>query len=207
MISPSLSVTPVAELVRHVQKRDVLAQKSFEALYMLSQRSILKHIEYMVKDKRVAEELCQDTFLAAWTSLRQKDPNVPLDFDRWLHRIAANNAITYLRHERHYKFIPLPEEEADAYQAIPPLASQEPGTEEHICNLTSVDQLLDQLSPTARLCLILYVQWGFSQKEIAEILGGVDPRRVNDHIRRARQPLRRLYPDLIDKQKMQKKEA
>ena len=203
MVQPSKQITisvdmPDAEIVWHVQRRDSLAEIAFEVLFMRYRRSIFAHLQHLVGDRGAAEDLSQEAFTAAWISIKNMDKE--LAFNSWIHRIAANKAIDYLRHQKKIQFSALPEDEPKEYQVQRPLASEEPGAEEIICDRDSVEQLLKQVSPQARACLLLHVQWGFSQKEIAEILDLPDPRRVNDYIRRARQPLRHLYSHLLQSQ-------
>jgi RNA polymerase sigma factor (sigma-70 family) len=201
MVSPSRdtassSQANIDKLVMHIQQRDSNARVAYEELYMRYVHSVYRHVKYCVQDPHVAEELTNDIFLSVWIGLPRKSESAP--FDAWLFKIASNRVVDYWRETQKERCVPLPDDELEdgIGQPIPSLASSEPGVEEIVCDQDSVKRILDRLNPTVRFCVILHVQWGFSQKEIAEKLD-VDPRRVNDYIRRASKALCGLYPDRV----------
>ncbi len=201
MVSPSRdtassSQANIEKLVMHVQQRDSSARIAYEELYMHYVHSVYRHVKHLVQDPHVAEELTNDIFLSVWIGLPRKSQSAP--FDAWLFKIASNRVVDYWREAQKEHCVPLPDDEPEdgIGQPIPPLASSGPGVEEIVCDQDNVKRILDRLNPTVRFCIILHVQWGFSQKEIAEKLA-IDPRRVNDYIRRASKALCGLYPDLV----------
>lgn len=206
MVSPSrdtASSSHIEELVMQVQQRGSAARMAYGELYMYYFHPVYRHVKHAVRDPHIAEELTNEIFLTAWIALPRKSPNAP--FEAWLFKIASNEVIDYWRKAQKEQSIPLPEDDPEdgSWQSVLPLASSEPGVEDIVCDQDNVKHILDRLNPIVRFCVILHVQWGFSQKEIAEKLG-VDPRRVNDYIRRASKALCGLYPDRVAAKPLQR---
>jgi len=64
------------------------------------------------------------------------------------------------------------------------------GHEDHICDLEWLKYILEQMPHQQKVCLLLQEQWGFSQKEIAELLH-ISEKCVSAYISRGHQWLRK----------------
>ncbi len=125
------------------------------------------------------------TFFQAWEKLPEL--HNPQQFKPWLYCIATNKAKSFLRQEkRRWSYQPLPDDE----EHIPGVFLNVPGPEERVAEEDWLKQALRALEPQCRACLLLYVVVGFSQREIAALLG-IRESTVSGNVCRGREHLRR----------------
>ncbi|HLI07998.1 MAG TPA: RNA polymerase sigma factor [Ktedonobacteraceae bacterium] len=169
---------------------------AFESLVVAYEPRIRRMIYSMTNDMQLTQDLCQETFLAAYRSLSRMNGE-ELRFAPWLYRIALNQVRTEWRRRKHVSLIPfLPpqgNEEVFNEQGEEFLVS-EVQFEEQVVELDLVRQVLAQLPPTSALCLLLDAE-GFSYNEIAETLHD-SLSAVRSRLSRARQSFQRLYRQL-----------
>lgn len=133
-------------------------QKRYEALVQAYNKDVYRYAYWLVKDKHIAEDIVQETFLRAWRSLDSlKDEKAA---KAWL--------ITILRRENARRF------ERKQFNLV--------DIEDHSVadvNATSTEQQIenewlrrqiDKLAPEYKEPLLLQVIGGFSGDEIAEML-------------------------------------
>ncbi|MDD2437613.1 MAG: RNA polymerase sigma factor [Massilibacteroides sp.] len=108
-----------------------------------------------------AEEAMQDAFLKIFTRISQYDRTK--NFEVWMHRIAVNTAIDYVR-----KQVPLIEELVE--NRIEPKEEDDNDAEELTLSVEKVKKGITQLAPGYRLILTLYLFEGYDMEEIAMIL-------------------------------------
>ena len=133
-------------------------QKRYEALVQAYNKDVYRYAYWLVKDKHVAEDIVQETFLRAWRSLDSlKDEKAA---KAWL--------ITILRRENARRF------ERKQFNLV--------DIDDHSvadANATSTEQQIenewlrrqiDKLAPEYKEPLLLQVIGGFSGDEIAEML-------------------------------------
>lgn len=65
------------------------------------------HIFFMVHDIDVTDDICQETFIKAYTALDRY--NATFQFSTWLYRIATNTALDFLRRKRAVSLEDIPE--------------------------------------------------------------------------------------------------
>jgi RNA polymerase sigma-70 factor, ECF subfamily len=188
------SITSADQTKQHdlVQRAKVRDRVAFERLYELYKQPIWNRLFYLIRDRESAYDLFQETFIRAWNSLPSlKDIE---QFEPWLHRIAANIAVDYLRHEKKLLFLPFSQddEEAETISVLPHAS----GPEERIGEKECIEQAFQYLSPRHRTCLLLHDQWGFSQREIASLLH-ISEKSVSAYMVRGREQFRQLYLRLI----------
>jgi len=176
----------------------VLARDGREAAYRelihRYERPVFSLIFRMVRDRALAEDLAQDTFVKVLNALESYRPEYK--FSSWIFKIANNVAIDQLR-RRELDTLSLDgspdartreEVEATALQAVDrtetPLAeleSRELGT--------VIEQAIARLRPEYRACILLRHVEGRSYEEIAETLD-LPLGTVKTYIHRARHELR-----------------
>ncbi len=100
-----------------------------------------------------AADLVQDVFLKLPRAARQFRGDAP--FGAWLRRMAANATVDQLRERR--RLVPLDE------------AQSELSSEASAANAIEAQGLLDRLSPTARLVLLLHAVEGYTHTEMAAL--------------------------------------
>jgi len=74
------------------------SQKAFEELVTRHQASVYHIVFRIVRDKEMASDLVQETFMKAFSSL--KSYRSEYRFSTWLYKIAANASIDHLRKKR-----------------------------------------------------------------------------------------------------------
>jgi RNA polymerase sigma-70 factor, ECF subfamily len=178
----------LAQTVRKAQKGDHAA---FVSLYQRYKASVWKRLTYFVSEHEAVQDLFQETFLRAWQKLPELKSGVP--FESWLKRIAANLAIDYLRHEKRVLFVSL--SEGDGESVAMSILWSAVGPEAEFDLREGIRLALQALPPQNRTCLLLQDQWGFSQREIAQLLQ-ISEKSVSAYVSRGRERLRRAYLNL-----------
>lgn len=136
----------------------------------------------MLGNRADADEATQETFLAAWRSL--KGFRLEARFATWLYRLAVNVCLERIRREARRRALgnghgtPLPR--------LPRAEAEGPGAD--------VRAALARLDPGYRACVILRDVQGWSYQEIAEMLG-VPVGTVRSRIARGRDALRLALHD------------
>ncbi len=130
------------------------------ALFDRYHREIYGYLAKMLRDRQLAEDLLQETFLRAFRARRQlsqiENPRA------WLYRIATNLALDACKRRRRFAWLP--------WNAS---RSTEGGADigETVSTGSAVDQALRQMPPDDRSILMLYDHFGFTITELAETLG------------------------------------
>jgi RNA polymerase sigma-70 factor (ECF subfamily) len=167
---------------------------AFRELLRRYERPVFSLIYRMVRDRALAEDLSQDTFVKVLNALDSYRPE--FKFSSWVFKIANNVAIDQLR-RRELDTLSLDgspdartqdEIEATALQAtsrgetpLAELESRELGT--------YIEQAIGKLRPEYRSCILLRHVEGRSYEEIAEALD-LPLGTVKTYIHRARHELR-----------------
>ncbi len=183
--SPGNSIVGTAqtEMVELARQGDA---RGFTALFQSYNAQICTYLARMVGNDDIGRDLAQETFLRAWKSLPSIEDE--LRFKPWLYRIATNVARSHLRHERLIRWLPWVEHEDGLHAEQLRVAGPEERTGEMEC----VEWVLAQLAPQCRVCLLLQLVAGFSQREIAEALG-ISEKSVGAYVSRGREQFRRSY--------------
>jgi len=176
------------------------AETAYRELVRRYERPIFSLVYRMVRDRELAEDLSQETFIKALNALESYRPEYK--FSSWIFKIANNAAIDQLR-RRELDTLSLegsphastPEAvEATALQigsrgesALDAVASIELGGE--------IEKAIAQLRPEYRSCILLRHVEGYAYEEIAQILD-LPLGTVKTYIHRARHELRRALEHL-----------
>jgi RNA polymerase sigma-70 factor (ECF subfamily) len=164
---------------------------AFTALFERYNAPICRYLARLVGDDELGCDLAQDTFLAAWRAL--PDAEVESYFAPWLYRIATNLARSHLRRSRLIRWLPWGEQGGRHPLAHPSIA----GPEEQAGEAERIRLALAEVSPKNRSCLLLQVEAGFSQREIAALLN-INEKSVSAYISRGRKQFRQAYRRLED---------
>jgi RNA polymerase sigma-70 factor (ECF subfamily) len=70
-------------------------QEAYQQLMQKYQEPIRRHVHRMVRDKGMVDDLVQESFIKAFTSLGSYSSDYA--FSTWLYKIATNHTIDYLR--------------------------------------------------------------------------------------------------------------
>ena len=160
----------------------MLVERHKEMVFTLAYR--------MLKNREDAEEISQDAFLKAYSSLRKfrKDSK----FSTWIYRIVYNMAVSQLRkNKREIHSLDDQERQVDLED-----------THEKMDQLEAVDrqkyirQALEQLNPDEQTIMTLYYQDDHSVGEIADITQ-MTHSNVKVKLHRARKKLHATLGDLL----------
>jgi len=137
----------------------------------------------MIKNSEAVYDLAQDTFLKAWQNISRLQGEK--QFRSWLYSIATR---VVLSHERHVKLIQwLPWKEPDE-GGPDKLVDRFEGTIE---DQQLLQFALTQVSFKYRRCVVLNIVEGYSQPEIAELLG-INKNSVSKYVTRGLEKLRQI---------------
>jgi RNA polymerase sigma-70 factor (ECF subfamily) len=176
-----------------LQARDGL-EAAYRELIRRYERPIFSLIYRMVRDRALAEDLSQETFIKALNAIESYRPE--FKFSSWIFKIANNAAIDQIR-RRELNTLSLDgsphattadEIEATALQVssrglspLEALESRELGG--------MIEQAIGRLRPEYRSCILLRHVEGLAYEEIAELMN-LPLGTVKTYIHRARNELR-----------------
>lgn len=156
----------------------------FGELVARHRERIYRFVVVKVKDRTVAEDLAQDTFVEAYRSLARFDGRSR--FSTWLCGIALNLTRNYLNRapERKHSFAPAAVMESMVSPASSPLENTLRAE-----RLASLERLLDALPEDLREPLLLVTLDELSYEEAGRLLG-IPAGTVKSRVFRARRELR-----------------
>ncbi len=130
----------------------------FRELYEREYTNVYRSVRAIVLDPGAAEDLTQEAFVKAYRARHGYKPTAPVG--AWLHRIAVNTAISYLRRQKLARVLPVR------------LYTPATGSEYDEADARSVvEQALAELSPKLRAVVALHYFQGYTRDEIAAALG------------------------------------
>ncbi|MBA2395203.1 MAG: RNA polymerase sigma factor [Ktedonobacteraceae bacterium] len=177
------------------------SMEAFEALVIYYEPRIRRIIYAMTHDVHLTQDLCQETFLAAYRALpRMKGEE--LRFAPWLYRIALNQVRSEWRRRKHVMILPFSQPMGGDEVFDEPNEEylvSEVRFEESIVEADMVQRVLAQLPSASAMCLLLDAE-GFTYKEIADTLQE-SLSAVRSRLSRARQAFQRLYRNLDQEDK------
>lgn len=182
------------ELAKKVKQGD---RHSFDVLVSRHKRQLYSKIYRMTRSHHITDELLQETFLKLYTNIHQYKEEY--NFYPWLHRIAVNLTINYLKKEKkRRKDRSLEEEMEERY--MQPAKHNNPFNPEIAFQRTERDSnilaAMQKLTPIYRATLVLRVFDGLSYKEIADTLN-CNMGTVMSRLNRARSQLKDLLKEYL----------
>lgn len=172
-------------------------QGAYEQLMAKYREPIRRHVSRMVRDKGQVDDLVQESFIKAFTSLDSYSSEYA--FSTWLYKIATNHTIDYLRKKKLATFSidqPAPGRPHDDRPYELPDTTYRP--DRHVMadqRRALIQEAIDALPPKYHRVIVMRHQQEMSYDEIAEALD-LPLGTVKAHIFRARAL---LYKYLRDK--------
>jgi RNA polymerase sigma-70 factor (ECF subfamily) len=160
-------------------------QKGFSALYNKYKNRVFGFLFKMTGERNVAEDLLQETFLAAYRNAFQFDRT--RSFLSWLFGIAHKRTIDYFRHAR--------VETDHRTEAMESVGSRIEAPDDELANRNMrriVNSAVEALDPFQREVFLLRELGGVPFKEIAEMMKCP----INTALGRMRLALRNIRKDL-----------
>jgi RNA polymerase sigma-70 factor (ECF subfamily) len=163
--------------------------RAFERLVERHQEHVVTNCRYMTRSSADAEDLAQEVFVKAYFALAEFERRS--SFKSWLQRIKVNHCLNFLKKKRGRLFVDVeaPELAGDPALAVKPRAERLAASGEH---REIIGEILDAMSETLSVPLILCDMDGLSYQEIADSLE-IGLSAVKMRIKRAREEFRRLF--------------
>lgn len=175
-------------------------EKAYRELIGRYERPVFSIIYRLVRDRELAEDLAQDTFIKVLNAIDRYDPKHK--FSSWIFRIAHNTAIDRLR-KREVDTLSLDgsphaqTQEAIEATRIVAVATEE-SPEEFTANREigeAIEAAIARLRPEYRTAIVLWHVEGRPYDEIAQIME-IPLGTVKTYIHRARNELRKYLAHL-----------
>ncbi len=145
--------------------------RAFEVLFSKHEQSLYNYILYLVRNKDLADDIFQETFIKAITTIKLGKYTETGKFRSWISRISHNLVIDYFRSEQKQNTISNEEYDFDLFNnsrfsddTVEALLVKEQV-------MTDVKRLVDSLPDTQREVLNMRYYRDMSFKEIADITG------------------------------------
>lgn len=180
--SSTLDGVQVAEFQRELDAGNLRVAGSWLVTHCAD--DVLGLCTALVRDRILAEDLAQDTFGKAFTSLSSYRGDASPR--TWLLTIARNRCLDYLRRRRHTGLISSDPDAGDTTASDAPLPADLLGDRDE------VSEALDALDETQRALIILRFRHGLSFDELSEVFGikaGTARMRVSRALSRIRESL------------------
>jgi RNA polymerase sigma-70 factor (ECF subfamily) len=169
-------------------------EAAYRELIRRYERPVFALLFRMLRDRELAEDLAQETFIKALNAIESYRPE--FKFSSWIFKIANNAAIDHLR-RRELDTLSLDgSPHAETPEAMQATALQIGGRQESPLDAVEarelggmIEQAIGRLRPEYRSCILLRHVEGRAYEEIAEILN-LPLGTVKTYIHRARNELR-----------------
>lgn len=145
--------------------------KAFDELLVRYQEKLYGYIFFIVRQTVLAEDLFQETFIKAITTIRQGNYAESGRFGAWLTRIAHNLIIDYFRQDKSDCVISNDETEKDLFNDI---SLSDDDMETKLVNkqvLSDIRRLINALPAPQREVVYMRFYQDLSFREIADITG------------------------------------
>jgi RNA polymerase sigma-70 factor (ECF subfamily) len=189
---PELAARTDQEIVALARGGEEAAYRELVRRY---ERPLFSLLYRMVRDRELAEDLAQETFVKALNAIESYRPE--FKFSSWIFKIANNAAIDHLRRRELDTLSLQGSPHAETPEAVEATALQIGDRQESPLEEVEARELggeieaaIARLRPEYRSCILLRHVEGRAYEEIAEILG-LPLGTVKTYIHRARNELRR----------------
>jgi RNA polymerase sigma-70 factor (ECF subfamily) len=189
---PELATRTDQEIVALARGGEEAAYRELVRRY---ERPLFSLLYRMVRDRELAEDLAQETFVKALNAIESYRPE--FKFSSWIFKIANNAAIDHLRRRELDTLSLQGSPHAETPEAVEATALQIGDRQESPLEEVEARELggeieaaIARLRPEYRSCILLRHVEGRAYEEIAEILG-LPLGTVKTYIHRARNELRR----------------
>lgn len=145
--------------------------EAFNVLLDRYESKVFTYINFIVRNKEVAEDLFQDTFMRVVATLKGGKYAEQQKFSAWLMRITHNILVDYFRHLKNEKNISNDENEVDLFNDIK--LADENNVETQMIkmqNLNGVERIIKMLPENQQEIINLRYYQDMSFKEIAVML-------------------------------------
>ncbi len=162
--------------------------RAFEELVARYQKKVVTNCRFLSRSVDDAQDLAQEVFVKIFFALPRFERRS--SFNTWVQRIKANHCMNFLKKQAGKVFVSVddPDLEGNPETTLSVDATYSSAMEER----QQITEVLDSMSDTLRVPLLLRDMDGFSYQEIADTLG-VGLSAVKMRIKRARTEFRELH--------------
>jgi len=142
-------------------------EAAFETLVRRHQNRVFGYIKMMVKDGQLAEDIFQDVFIKAVTTMKRGSYNEEGKFLPWILRIAHNQVIDTFRRNKRFPTV----DGSDDFDIFNVIKDDEKNVDQQLIEEqihSDVKKLIDFLPEEQQSVLRMRLYSGMSFKEIAE---------------------------------------
>lgn len=141
--------------------------RAFERLYRLHSGRVMGLCLRMTRQRDIAEDCVQQTFVRAWRSLSAFEGRSA--FGSWLHRIAVNEVLTYSRNRgTRQEATSLAADDEDG-AALDRIGDSSVAADSG--DVMDIEAAIASLPAGSRHVVVLQAVYGYSHEEVAEMLG------------------------------------
>ncbi len=159
---------------------------AFEQLVKQYEYHVLRTIASIISDEQAAQDVAQETFLAAWCDLAKlKEKH---KFGGWLNQIAINLSRHWLRDQRKYY------QDTASLTGVVCLLQEQRHNREKLRQ--RVWEAIDELGEDHREAVILHYISGYTYREISDMLS-VPVSTIQGRLQKARNQLRKEFLDMV----------
>lgn len=144
---------------------------AFDELLLRHQKNVYNYIYFIIRNREMAEDVFQETFIKAFTTIKQGRYTENGKFRAWIMRIAHNLVIDYFRQERSENTVSNDETEIDLLNNANLCDNTIEDRLIYSQILEDVKKLIHYLPPSQREVLEMRYYQELSFKEISEQTG------------------------------------
>jgi RNA polymerase sigma-70 factor (ECF subfamily) len=187
--SGSSLADPDEQLLQQAREAPEGDLRAFEKLVLRHQRRVVANCRYITRDPNNAEDLAQEVLVKAFFGLRGFEGRST--FGSWLQRIKINHCLNYLKKQAGRSYVGVEERDVEEFDQLKvhATAEQQAGV---ISDRQLISQVLDSMSNTLRIPLLLCDMDEFSYEEVAQSLR-ISLSAAKMRIKRAREEFRERY--------------
>jgi RNA polymerase sigma-70 factor, ECF subfamily len=185
----SAAADPDEDLLQEARKAPEGDLRAFERLVLRYQRRVVANCRYITREPNNAEDLAQEVLVKVFFGLRGFEGRS--SFGGWLNRIKINHCLDHLRRQTYQSFVGIEEQHVNEFDQLKDLATAEK-LAEAISDQRKIAEVLDSLSSSLRIPLILSDMDGLTYEEVAHTLG-ISLSATKMRIKRAREIFRDQY--------------
>jgi RNA polymerase sigma-70 factor, ECF subfamily len=163
--------------------------RAFEQLVLRHQSRVVANCRYITRDQNNAEDLAQEVLVKVFFGLRGFEGRS--SFGGWLNRIKVNHCLDHLKRQSSRSFVGIEEQHVNEFDQLKDLATAGK-LPEAIGDQQRIAKILDTLSSSLRVPLILCDMDGLTYEEVAQTLG-ISLSATKMRIKRARELFRDQY--------------
>jgi len=137
--------------------------RAFESLYKMHCAKVMGLCMRMTRQREVAEDCVQQTFIKAWRSLGAFEGRSA--FGTWIHSIAVHVVLGHLRSQKPWLTTSMSTDDDEESSRFEEMQEEDTG------QVIDVERALLTLPEGARCVVVLQAIYGYSHEEVAGMLG------------------------------------